>query len=381
MSEWLPAIVKIEKVIDHPNADNLSIVTVLGDYPVIVKRNEYKIGDVACYIPIDTILPDISDYHFLCPRSYEKYEENGEIKQRQTGPKYPVGSVIEKYRVVRAKKIRDIYSQGMLVNINTIGSVNPTELSDALANNPTSAIGMSVVDALQLKKMEEENEENLPNTFSNKGKNAAPPPKGWSIPYYDLESLRKYVKCVENEQDIILTEKTNGSNASFAFDGENLVVKSRNFYKRLEENDDMWIELATRLNLKEKLSKYPMMVLFGECVNQVKGFRYRTELVDGKLITNLICFDIFDVKAAKYLDYDDFKAIVNDLGLDSAPILYRGPWTSKEEIYSFAEGKSTLNDKIVKEGFVLSLGKERFEPRLNSRLKLKMIGCDYNLSK
>jgi hypothetical protein len=50
-------------------------------------------------------------------------------------------------------------------------------------------------------------------------------------------------------------------------------------------------------------------------------------------------------------------------------------------MYAFAEGKSTLNNKVIREGWVLSLGKERFEPKLNSRLKLKLIGEAYALSK
>jgi RNA ligase (TIGR02306 family) len=368
MSNWEPQVVKIEKVIHHPNGDALDIAYVLGDYPVVVRRGEYKVDDLAAYLQVDTITPDTNQFYFLCPKEYEKYLDGDEIKQRQIGPKYPVGSVPEKYRVLKAKKIRNFYSEGMLVPVPI---VKPIPLS----------LGDSVVEALSLKKYEEENEENLPNVFKAKGTNAAPPPKGWSIPYYDLENVRKYIKCVEEEKDIILTEKLNGSNASFCFDGNDLVVKSRNYYKKLDEEDDMWIELATRLNLKEKLSKYPMMVLFGECINQVKGFRYHTNLVDGKLLTNLICFDIFDVKAGKYLDYDDFITIIKDLDLESAPLLYRGPWTSKEEMYSFAEGKSILNDKIVREGWVLSLGKERFEPKLNSRCKLKLIGEGYNLSK
>ena len=110
MTDWLPQVVKIEKVEKHPDADALDVATVLGDYPVIVKRGEYKVGDIALYLPIDTIVPDIQTYYFLCPKAYEKYEENGETKQRQLGPKYPLGQVPEKYRILKAKKIRGIYS-------------------------------------------------------------------------------------------------------------------------------------------------------------------------------------------------------------------------------------------------------------------------------
>jgi len=64
MSDWTPQIVKIEKVEKHPDADALDICTVLGDYPVITKRNEYQIDDLAGYIPIDSIVPDTNYFYF-----------------------------------------------------------------------------------------------------------------------------------------------------------------------------------------------------------------------------------------------------------------------------------------------------------------------------
>jgi hypothetical protein len=188
------------------------------------------------------------------------------------------------------------------------------------------------------------------------------------------------LSCVETEQDVILTEKLNGSNAGFCFDGERLRCKSRNFYKKRDE-EDMWWDAAIRYDLENKLSKYPMLVFFAELVNQVKNFRYSTTIVDGKLHTQLYFFDIWDTKKLRYLDYDDFLATLQDVGLTPTPELYRGGWQGKEEMYAYAEGKSTLNEKVVREGFVLRLGKERYEPRTDSRCQFKLIGESYNLSK
>lgn len=363
MSDWNCQIVVIEKVESHPNADSLDIVTVMGDYPVVVKRDEYRIGDVSGYIAIDTIVPDTEQFYFLCPKNTKNYEEGGEIKVRFIEPKYEIGSVPEKYRIIKAKKIRGIYSQGMLV----------------AGNYSSMSEGDSIVELFHLKKWEEEEEENLPK-LKNIGGCTASPPKNFHIPYYDLESIRKYLRCVESEQDIILQEKLNGSNFSAVFDGETLVVKSRNFYKKLNP-DDMWAEAAIRNNLEQKLSKYPMIVLFGELVNQIKNFRYTTETINGKLATDLYFFDAYDIKTNRYLDYDNFKKIVEDLELKSAPVLYRGRWLGKEKMYQFAEGNSTLNSTVVREGWVLSLAKERFEPLLNGRLKLKLVSEGYNLKK
>lgn len=363
MSEWKPQIVKIEKVEKHSDADALDIATVLGDYPVIVKRGEYQVGDLAAYINIDTIVPDVEAYYFLCPRSYEKYtDESGEIKQRAVGSKYSVGSVPERHRVIRAKRIRGIYSQGMLVPA-------PEGLN----------VGDSVAEILQLQKVEEDNEDNIVSP-KMRGANAESPPKGWAIPYYDIEGIRKYLSCVEAEQDVILSEKLNGSNAGFCHDGEKLWVKSRNWYKRFD-SEDPWHDAATRHNLQEKLAKYPMLVFFAELVNQVKGFRYSAEIIDGKLQTQLYFFDIWDTKTSKYLDFDTCEAIIAELDLAMPPLLYRGKWLSKDEMYAFAEGTSTLNPKVVREGWVLRLGKERYESRVDGRCQFKLISQGYNLAK
>lgn len=362
MGDWQPQVVSIEKVEKHPDADALDIATVLGDYPVIVKRDEYKVGDLAGYLPIDTIVPDTNQFYFLCPKTYEKYEEDGELKQRQIGMKYELGSVPEKNRILKAKRIRNIYSQGMLVSITD-------DVSYANLN-----IGDSIVDILQLKKHEEEEEDNLPNVKKRRADQASPP-KNWIIPFYDIQGLRKYVSCLGEDEEIILLEKIHGSSSSFCHDGEAFWIKSRNLYKK-NDPEDMWVDIAIRYDLANKLAEFPMHVFYGEIYGQIKGFRYDTEMN-----TKIRFFDILDVKTMQYLDYDAFVAIIQKLELPMVPFLYRGKWTDKQTMYAFAEGKSTLNEKHIREGFVLRTATERYEPRLGSRMQVKLISEQYNLKK
>jgi RNA ligase (TIGR02306 family) len=371
MSDWITNIVVIEKIEKHPNADRLDIATVLGDYPVIVRRDEYKVGDLACYLSIDTIVPDTEQFYFLCPKAYEKYEENGEVRQRQIGTKYVLGSVPEKYRTLKAKRILNFYSQGMLVELPSV-------------NNPDTGlswvIGDSVENFFPLKKAEEDEEDNITNAKKSKGANAAAPPKGWSIPYYDIQGLRKYVSCLKENEEIVLTEKIHGCNASYCFDGEKLWTKSRKYYKK-SDPDDIWVDAAIRYNLEDKLSKYPKMVFFAELYGQIPKFRYDCELIDGQMHSKLAFFDIYNVETHRYLDYDDFVSTIKDIGLMSAPLLYRGKWLGKELMYPYAEGLTNLGGKHMREGFVLKTVKERFEPKLNSRMQIKLVGEGYNLQK
>lgn len=374
MGDWFPQIVKVEKVEKHPNADALDVVTVLGDYPVIVKRDEFKVGDVAGYIPIDSIVPDTQQFYFLCPKAYEKYDgPNGETLQRQLGPKYSLGSVPEKYRIIMAKKIRGTYSQGMLVELPRLIQIDEFSMMDAVP-------GMSIVTHLQLKKWEEPEEESLPGLKKTRGINAEKAPQGWTIPHYDINGIRKYLACLQDNEEIVLTEKIHGSNGGFSHDGERLWVKSRNFYKKQDE-DDMWWDIAMRYDLANKLSQDPHMVFYGEVYGQVKGFRYDTVIAEGRLLTKIRFFDVWDTKKMRYLDYQDRVNLLNELGLDAVPELYRGPWLGKEQMYPYAEGTSTLNPKHVREGWVLNTLRERYEPRLDARMQVKLVGEGYNLQK
>jgi RNA ligase (TIGR02306 family) len=384
LGDWNPSIVRIEKVRHHPDADALDVCTVLGDYPVITKRDEYQVNDLAGYIPIDSIVPDTQEYYFLCPKAYEKYEENGEVKQRQLGSKYLVGSVPEKYRIIKAKKIRGIYSQGMLVRVgswlNDPNDTGPAGGCQMSGIKYPYEVGDSIVEYLGLKKWEEPEEENLPGLKKTRGTNAEKAPQGWSIPHYDIDGARKYIDCLLPNEEIVLTEKIHGSNAAFVYKDDRLWVKSRNFYKKMDP-DDMWWDIALRYNLQEKLSFYPGMVFFGEVYGQIKGFRYDTVIEGGSLLTKVRFFDVWNTQTLRYVDYEERIKIITSAQLDPVPELYRGPWTNKDEMYSFAEGLTTLGGKHIREGWVLNTLHERYEPKLDSRMQVKLVGMAYNLQK
>jgi RNA ligase (TIGR02306 family) len=362
MSEWNPQVVKIEKAEKHSDADTLSVYTVLGDYPVIDKLDKYRVGDLVGYLPIDTIVPDTIDYYFLCPQAYEK-QENKADKPKAIGPKYPLGMVPERYRTIKAKKLRGVYSMGMLVKA-------PAELKE----------GDSIVEPLGLKKVEEEAEENIPAFKRMRGSNAESPPKGWTIPYYDIEGVRKYLSCFQDSEEVVLMEKVHGSNASFCHDGEKLWCKSRLWFKKQDPTDPWW-DIAIRYDLENKLAKFPHMAFFGELYGLVKHFPYDAEIVEGKRHSKLRFFDIYDTKAMRWIDYDDCVRMVKEAGLEMMPELYRGLWKGKEEMYPYAEGLTTMGGRHVREGFVVKSVRNRYEPKLNSRLILKLHGEGFNLAK
>ena len=290
------------------------------------------------------------------------YEVDGAIKTRSTTPKFPLGSVPENKRIIKAKKIRGVFSMGMIMP-------NEFELN----------LGSSIVEQYGLKKWEEQEEENIvPNRVKSGFQDKKP--TEFSLPYYDIEGFRKYAYLLKPEQEIVICEKIHGSNAAYCYYGDKLWVKSRQYYKEESDIDSWWLA-AKLLNLPEKLSKYPKLAFFGELVGYNKGFKYGCKIKDGQMLSNVIFFDIYDTDTKRFLNYDRFIEIINDLGLEHSPILYRGKGISKEDIYKLAEGKSTIDSSHIREGVVIRSVEETFSSELQSRFQLKLIGEGYSLQK
>lgn len=57
----IQTIIQIDPI---PNADAIEVSTILG-WKVVIKKNEFKVGDKVIYIEIDSILPDLPDFAFL----------------------------------------------------------------------------------------------------------------------------------------------------------------------------------------------------------------------------------------------------------------------------------------------------------------------------
>jgi RNA ligase (TIGR02306 family) len=262
MSEWKPEVVSITRIEKHPNADNLDIAYLFENYPCIVKRGQYTVGSLVGYIPVDSIVPDVDSFAFLSAGS----------KDAEGNRKYAVGSVPEKLRIIKARKIRSVYSMGLIV-----------DAPDGFVE------GQSIAEHFGLKKWEEEEEENVVSNHKAQGRTAKSP-KGWQIPHYDLEGLRRLANALVNVENVYISEKLHGAWFGAVYRDGALWVKSRNLYKD-EEGNCMWWQAANKYGLKERLQKYPDLVLCGECYGQVGGFKYDTSGT-----SNLRFFDIFDTK-------------------------------------------------------------------------------------
>jgi len=87
----LATIQKIEWIKEIKGADNIQLCGVLG-WQVVVKKGEFKIGQLCCYIQIDTVVSEREEFEFLRERNFR----------------------------VRTIKLRKQLSQGLIVNLDTL---------------------------------------------------------------------------------------------------------------------------------------------------------------------------------------------------------------------------------------------------------------------
>lgn len=78
----LASIQKIQEILDHSNADNLEIARIKG-WQVIIRKGEFKEGDLCVYCEIDSVMPEKPEFEFLAPRKYriKTTKLRGEISQ------------------------------------------------------------------------------------------------------------------------------------------------------------------------------------------------------------------------------------------------------------------------------------------------------------
>lgn len=323
MTEFRVEVVRLGPIEKHPNADTLGITQVHGGYPVVCRIGEYAEGQLATYIPIDAIVPESPEWAFLG------------------------GS-----RRIKAKKLRGVFSMGMLARAPD-GSVE----------------GDNVQERLGIEKYEPyEPQHGGPNATRVKGvclDNEVPGPSS-TIPNYDLEGLRKYMRVIELGEQVYLTEKIHGENGRFFHDGTRLWVGSRTNWKKLD-SDCGWSRYAREHDIEKRLREWAGICFYGElygntelkygATNQARGFRI---------------FDVLDTKTGSFIDSQDFWSR-NDWPFERVPLLAEGPWSL--DMLALAEGESTL-DKHVREGFVVKPAKERWDARAG-RVAFKFVGQGY----
>lgn len=348
MSEFHIECVKLGPVEKHANADSLAITNVHGGYPCIVKLGDFKEGDLAVYVPVDSLVPvKRSEFAFLDGGKGREFER------------------------VKARRLRGVFSMGLLIHAPA-GSKPGDDMREFYG--------------IQKWEPEAEREPTQPackkrkrSLFARvihwaKSRLGLLPPEPPKVPVYDIEGIRKHMALLADGEQVVITEKIHGCNSRFVHDGKRLHIGSRTLFR--SKGPSVWHTVAERYQLEGILAQYPGAVLFGETYGSVQDLKYGVPVSEG---VRFVVFDVLweDRKngGRKYFDYDQLVRFCGQHNLPMVPELYRGPWS--RDLVKLAEGQSTMpGAKHVREGFVVKPVAERFDHHFG-RVIMKLPGEGY----
>jgi RNA ligase (TIGR02306 family) len=318
MERKLASIQVIKEIIPIEGADVIELAVVNSWKVVVAKNVEHKIGDHVVYCEIDSFLPIREEFEFLRKSSYKKMGDD------------------EGFRL-RTIKLRGQISQGLILPISIFGDFSWTAYE-----------GLDVTERLGIVKYEPP----IPAELAGKVKGLFPS----FLRKTDEERVQNltddYEKWVENDLDFYVTEKLDGSSATFYYRDGEFGVCSRNL-ELLETDDNTFWKVARELKLEEKLAKCGINICIqGELIGEgIQGNPYK---VKGHTVR---FFNAFDIDNQYQYGLPMFLALIQlELKLETAPILtnltMKLPKTV-DEMLLYADGKSALNPNFDREGVVV----------------------------
>ena len=323
--------VNIKSVIieDHPNADALEIAVIDG-YQCIVRKGSYKDGDLAAYIPEDSIVPE------------DTLDELG-LSGMLAGSK--------KNRV-KAIKLRGVLSQGILY----------PETGEKL-KGAQYQVGQDVKDLLGVVKYIPD----IPTHMEGEIEHAS----GMTI-HYDIDNLQKFVDVMKG-MTVMVTEKIHGTWCCFGWNPEwpgNYIVTSKGMSAKgmvlkLNEANENNLYVKTFNEQKEDFDHLRRYCIDNSIIGEGEPFYLMGEIYGkgvqdlgyGKPKGALAVFDVYIGKPrlGTYLPSGDAKELVTDhSNFDFVPILVDSmTYSGLNEIQQIAEKNSSLDTNQIMEGVVV----------------------------
>ena len=315
MSERAMATIrKIDAIDPIEGADAIEVATV-GGWKVVVKKNEFKVGELAVYFEIDSWVPN--ELAPFLTKGTEPREYNGVKGER-----------------LRTVKLRGQISQGLLLPLEpTCKNIESLLFEDLDVSVP-----------LNVQKWERP----IPAQLAGQVRGNFPA----LVPKTDQERIQNLSKQFDKfmEDTWSVTEKLDGSSCTFYLDDEDQFhVCSRNLDLKEDENNSFW-KTAKKYDIEGIMRRNNMkgMAIQGEMIGEgIQGNQY-------KVVLDFYVYDMYNTRTGEYILPSQLKAACERLGLNHVPILAEGVTlvgSSIQTILSEAEGKSRLNGS-EREGLV-----------------------------
>ena len=385
MSNHAIPVVRINEILKHPNADQLGLVEI-GGFQVVVRLEQFKPGDLAYYVPPDSIVPERPEFNFVWER-----DGSGQLRVLPEGEPVP-----ERYRRVTVRKFRKEWSEGLLM---PLGAWN-----EKLNEGDDIAERLGITHWNPPEDQEEDREASIrqSKTRPRSLKGWFYFIKNWSVriltlgyydpwgncggsnekaprntpPVYDVENFKHHKDVFVEGEEVVVTEKIHGSNARYLFAKSNLFetghlyAGSRKLWKS-PTSSNIWRDvLAFNPEITRWLTDNPGYTLYGEVVPTQGGFEYGHKKTEPWLYV----FDILTPKG-EWLAYTDARPMTAGYSIDWVPLLYMGPYNF-EKIESLVDGPTKTGGSNIREGVVIKTNPERHARGLG-RVQLKIVSNKY----
>lgn len=325
----LASIKRIDDVRPIEGADAIECA-VIGGWTVVIKKDEYKVGDLAVYCEIDSWIPN--ELAPFLSKGHEPREFNGVKGER-----------------LRTVKLRGQLSQGLLLPLGVLAV--KTEHGNYLGDWDQFE-GHDVSERLNIQKWEP----TLPTQLQGQAEGAFPT----FIHKTDQERAQNLVSEVkeafDNGEEFEATIKLDGSSCTVFLKDGDLGVCSRNWRLKIndENKDNSFVRAMFDTGLDIALNSIGRNVAVqGEVMGPgVQGNRENLQKIQ------LYIFDVFDIDAQRYMTPSERRAFVEKL-IDNGyhgehcPIISESmklPTGNVEELLLFAEGPSLKH--AIREGIV-----------------------------
>lgn len=357
----LAHIEKIEWVRPIEGADNIELIGVLG-WICIAKKNEFKVGDLAVYIEIDSKCPSNDErFSFLAKKKFKiKTMKLGKFNVISQGLALPISLFPE----LHDKKIGDDVTKELKITYASeddiarkSNKIDPNAKYKSMAQRNPKLFSKPII-----RKMMKYNigRKILFLIFGRKTDNPKKFPN-WIVKT-DEARIENATFYLQSANKWVKTEKLDGTSCTFAVDRLkknkfDFIVCSRNVRQADRDQacyhqSNIYWELADKYNIEQILTNfaiennYNRVVLQGKGVGLVQGNPYK--FTENKLyVFNLIIDGI-------RLGTIEMAEFCEKYGLTNVPIIdtdYTLPQTM-EEMKLEADGYSQLNPKVKREGFV-----------------------------
>lgn len=315
----LVTIEEIKEVNCHPNADRLELVTVLG-FTCIVSKGIFVAGEKVLLIQPDTVLPNKP-----WAEVYKKFSKSR----------------------VKAKKIRDIYSYGIVekldILLNTI-DLHQTEFIKALP------IGSEVSEYIGVTKYitpEIHGPNSTNGRILKKGNLPFNIPKTDETNWANIRNLSQYLG-----ETVDISIKIDGQSCSFYYKDGEFGCLSRNLQLDIEAHNNYTNHLRNNdLDLYNKISSYcdthkVNLVLRGETYGQgVQNFKHNPH---SKLPISIAFYSVYLIDEMRYAGKEDKHYFINvckELDLPYVDILEEDIILTRELIQKYDTNLEKVNDQ------------------------------------